>query len=265
MPRSNLKAFFGFTRHPFPPSCPPEPLFRCGAIDDGIDRAKNGLAHRMHVLITALAGFGKSCFLRLLAGELNPRDLRPVCIIGQGTGPMELVHKISDELGLESSSRRAKAVKLLLAGLRRLCASGPLPVAIIDEAQNLPVSAIHMIRLLAEEATPPLLAMVLCGDETFRRTLTLHAQAPLLGRLATRIRLEPLIEADTEAFISHGFKAVGMQNILAPSSIAPIHAASGGSPREIGAILSRAMNLALAKQSRLLSDEIIQEALDESI
>ena len=262
MPRSSLKAFFGFTRHPFPPSCPPEPLFRWAPLEAAIDQAKNALANRLHVLLTAPAGLGKSSFLRLLASELNPRDLRPIPLVGQGTGVMELVQKISEELGLETSFRRSHAVKFLAAGLRRLAGSGPLPVALIDEAQNLPMPAIHLVRLLAEETTPPLLTMVLCGDESFYRTLSRQIHAPLLGRMAARIQLEPLEEQETESFISHGFQAAGMQNILAPSVLAAVHATAGGSPRQIGAILSRAMNVALQKQSRLLSDEIVQEVLD---
>ncbi len=263
MPRSTLKSFFGFTRHPFPPSCPPEPLFRSAPLEASIEQAKNALASRLHVLVTAPAGLGKSSFLRLLVSELNPRDLRPVRLTGQGLGLMELVRKLSDELGLETSLRRENSVKHLAAGLKRLAASGPLPVVVVDEAQNVPVPAIDQVRLVAEESSPPLLSFVLAGDENFRRTLSMHANAPLAGRLAARIRLEPFSVEETEAFVEHAFRAAGMQNILAPSAIAAVHATSGGSPRETSAILSRAMNRALEKQSRLLTDEIIQEALCE--
>jgi type II secretory pathway predicted ATPase ExeA len=261
---TSLKSFFGFTRHPFPPSCPPEPLFRHAALDAAIEQAKNAIASRFHVLVTAPAGLGKSSFLRLLAGELNPRDVRAVRMAGQGTGAMELVFKISDELGLETSVRsRSAAVKLLVAGLKRLSSSGPFPVALIDEAQNLPVGALDLVRVAAEEAAPPLIAFVLAGDESLRRALAKPACAPLLGRLAARVRLEPFGENETEAFVAHAFRAVGMQNLLAPSSVATVHAASGGSPRGIGAILARAMNVALEKKSRLLTDEIVQEVIDD--
>jgi len=263
MPRSPLKAFFGFTRHPFPPACPPEPLYRFPALDAALDQAKNALASRLHVLVTAPPGFGKSSFLRLLETELNPRDLRPIRIVGQGVGPLEVVQKLADQLGLDGSPRRAQAVKLFAAGLGRLAASGPLPVALVDEAQKLPIDAIDLVRLVAEERTPPLAALVLAGDESLRRTLARPAHAALAGRFAARIRLGPLAEAETEALVGHAFKSAGMQNVLAPTALAAVHAAAGGSPRGIGAILSRALERALDKQSRLLTDEIVQEVLDE--
>lgn len=262
MPRSNLKAFFGFTRHPFPPSCPPEPLFRSSSIEDALEAAKNALASRLSVLITAPPGIGKSSFLRLLVAELNPRDLKAVRLTGQGLGFMELVSKLSDELGIETSLFRGKTVKFLATGLRRMAVSGPMPVVVIDEAQNVPVVAINQLRLVAEECAPPLLAMVLAGTDGFRRTLSMPAHVALAGRLAARIELPPLSLDETEAFVAHGFKAAGMQNLLAPTALAGVHAAAGGSPREIGAILSRAMQRALEKQSRLLTEEIVQEVFD---
>jgi type II secretory pathway predicted ATPase ExeA len=259
----SMKAFFGFTRHPFPPSCPPEPLYRSGSVEAALKAAKDAIASRLHVLVTAPAGSGKSSFLRLLVSELNPRDVRPVRLTGQGLGSMEIVQKVADELGLEMSFRRTSAVKLLAAGLKKLSASGPFPVLVLDEALNVPIPAIDQLRLVAEEAIPPLLGMVLAGDETFRRTLHKQVNAPLSGRLAVRIRLAPMTAQETDAFVAHGFKTAGMQNILAPTALGSIHAASGGSPREVGGILSRSMVLALEKQSRLLSDEIVQEVLDE--
>jgi type II secretory pathway predicted ATPase ExeA len=259
----SLKAFFGFTRHPFPPSCPPEPLYRSAALESALKAAKDAIASRLHVLVTAPAGSGKSSFLRLLVSELNPRDVRPIRITGQGLGLMEIVQKVADELGLEMSFRKANAVKLLTAGLKKLATQAPWPLLVLDEAQNVPTAAIDQIRLVAEEATPPLLGMVLAGDENFRRILQKHANAPLSGRLSVRIRLAPMTPPETEAFVAHGFKTAGMQNILAPTALGAIHAAAGGSPREVGAILSRSMALALEKQSRLLSDEIVQEVLDE--
>jgi len=262
MPRSTLKAFFGFTRHPFPPSCAPEPLYRPASIDAAIEQAKNALGSRLSVLVTAPPGLGKSSFLRMLAAELNPRDLRAARLTAQGVGPMELVRKLAEELGIETSSRREQSVKMLAAGLKRLAASGPLPVALIDEAQNVPVETINQLRLVAEETAPPSLALVLVGDERFRATLTRQAHAPLFGRLAVRIALGPLSVEETEAFVANAFKAAGMQNILVPTAVGAVHAASGGVPREIGAVLSRALSRAFDKQSRMLTDEIVQEVLD---
>lgn len=265
MPRSSLKAFFGFTRHPFPPSCAPEPLYRAASTGAAIDQAKNALANRLSVLVTAPPGLGKSSFLRLLAADLNPRDLRVVRLTAQGLGTMELVRKLAEELGLETSNRRDHSVKLLAAGLKRLASSGPLPVVLIDEAQNLPIEAIDQLRLVAEETVPPALALVLAGDDRFRSKLSKQAHAPLYGRLAVRIAIAPLSLEETEALVAHAFEVSGMQNILAPTALAAVYAASGGSPREIGALLSRALGRALEKQSRLLTDEIVQEVLDGAV
>jgi general secretion pathway protein A len=261
----SLKAFFGYTRHPFPPSCPPEPLFRHEALEGALDGAKNALMNRMHVLVTAAAGQGKSSFCRLLLSELNPRDLRAAYLVGQPIGETEVLHKVADALGVETAFRRGVAAKLLSAGLQKLAATpgAPHPVVILDEAQQLRLTAIDLLRLVAEDSSRTLLSVVLVGDDTLRRQLTRQAFAPLAGRMAVRIQLPPLSEDQTARFVEHAFQAVGMPNILSPTAIAPLFAASGGSPREIGAILSAAMRRALAKRSKMLTDEIVQEVIDE--
>ena len=144
-----------------------------------------------------------------------------------------------------------------------MAGNGPLPVVLLDEAQKVPVEAIDLARLVAEESTPPLVALVLAGDETLRRMLARPVHAPLAGRLAARIRLGGFAAAETEGFVAHAFKGAGMQNVLAPTALAAVHAAAGGSPRAVGAILARALERALEKQSRLLTDEIVQEVLDD--
>jgi type II secretory pathway predicted ATPase ExeA len=260
-----LKAFFGYTRHPFPPSCSPEPLFRHEALDAALDALKNALMNRMHVLVTAAAGQGKSSFCRLLVSELNPRDLRAAYLVGQPVGPTEMLHKVADALGLETAWRRGQAAKLLTAGLQKLTGSpgAAHPVLILDEAQQVSLPAIDLLRLVAEEGSRTLLSLVLVGDETLRRQLCKQAWAPLAGRMAVRIQLPPLSEEQTARFVEHAFQAVGMQNLLSPTAVAPVHAASGGSPREIGAILSAAMRRAVQKRSKMLTDEIVQEVIDE--
>lgn len=261
---TTLKAFFAFTRHPFPPSCPPEPLFRHEGIETALDQVKNALLSRLHVLVTAAPGLGKSSFCRLLLSELNPRDLRAVYLVGQPLGATEILHKVADSLGLETGWRRGLAAKLLTTGLQKLAASpGPHPVLILDEAQQVPLEAIDLLRLVAEDGSRTLLSLVLVGDDNFRRQLTRAAFAPLLGRLAVRLPLPALSQDETARFVEHVFGAVGMQNILSPTAVASVWSASGGSPREVGAILAAALRRALQKRSKLLSDEIVQEVIDE--
>lgn len=261
---TTLKAFFGFTRHPFPPSCPPEPLFRTEALDQALDQIKNALMNRFHVLVTAPPGLGKSSFSRLLLAELNPRDLRPAYLVGQPVGATETLQKVSDAFGLETGWKKGLAAKALSAGLQKLAASGsPHPVLVLDEAQQVPLPAIDILRLVAEDGSRALLSLVLVGDETFRRELHKQAFQPLAGRLAVRLQVPPLSEDQTARFIEHVFGAVGMQNILSPTALAPLFSASGGSPREIGAVLMAAMRRALVKRSKMLTDEIVQEVIDE--
>lgn len=261
---TTLKAFFGFTRHPFPPACAPEPLFRSDAIDAALQQAHNALQSRLHVLVTAPAGLGKSSFCRLLMAELNPRDFRPLYLVGQPVGLADLLRAVAEPLGLESSARKGKAAQLLSEGLDKIAAAkAPHPVVILDEAQQVPVEGVDFLRLLAESHNRTLLSLVLVATEGFARLLARPALAPLAGRLAARVTLPPLSVDQTAEFIENAFTSAGMPNILSPDAIPGLHAYTSGSPRLIGACLASAMQRALQTRSKLLSDDIVQEVLDE--
>jgi general secretion pathway protein A len=261
---TNLKAFFGFKRHPFPPACAPEPLFRSATLEVALRHAHNALQSRLHVLVTAPAGLGKSSFCRLLMGELNPRDFRPLYVIGQPVGMADLLRAVAEPLGIESSARKGKAAQFLSEGLEKIASSSEAhPVLVLDEAQQVPVEAVEFLRLLAESHNRTLLSLVLVATDSFTRVLARPAMAPLAGRLALRLRIAPLGLEEADAFVEHAFGAAGMQNVLAPSALAALHVASNGSPRRIGGFLAEAMQRALEKGSKMLTDEIVQEVLDE--
>lgn len=258
----SLKAFFGFRHHPFPPACAPEPLFRSDVHEAALRQAKNALHSRLHLLITAPAGLGKSSFCRLLMAELNPRDFRPLYLVGKPVGLADLLRAVAEPFGLESHTRKGKAAQLLAEGLDKMATAGPHPVLILDEAQQLPLEALEFLRLVAESHERTRLSLVLVATETFTRLLARPALQPLSGRLALRIRIPPLTPEQTADFVDHAFTSAGMDNILAPAALGSLHAAAAGSPRRLGALLAAAMQRALDQRTKLLNDEIVQEVLD---
>jgi type II secretory pathway predicted ATPase ExeA len=204
------KAFFGFKRHPFPPACAPEPLFRSATIEAALEQTRNALQSRLHVLVTAPAGLGKSSFCRLLMAELNPRDFRPVYLVGQPVGLSDLLRAVARGLGLEESARKGKAAQILSDGLDKIAGSGPHPVIILDETQQVPVEGIEFLRLLAESHNRTLLSLVLVADETFARLLARPALAPLSSRLALRVKIQPLTPDQAADFVDLAFTSAGM-------------------------------------------------------
>ena len=259
----SLKAFFGFQRHPFPPACAPEPLFCSPVHHAALRQAQDALQSRLHLLITAPAGMGKSSLCRLLMAQLNPRDFRTLYLVGQPVGLADMLRAVAEPLGLESSPRRGKAAQLLAEGLDKIAAQGTHPVLILDEAQQLPIEALELLRLVAESHQRLRLSLVLVATEAFTRLLQRPALAPLAGRLAVRLHLPPLTPEQTEDFVDHAFTSAGMTNILAPSVMPTLHAAAAGSPRRIGALLAAAMQGALDQKNKMLTDEIVQKVLDD--
>ena len=259
----SMKAFFGFQRHPFPLACAPEPLFCSPVHHAALRQAHNALQCRLHLLITAPAGMGKSSLCRLLMAQLNPRDFRTLYLVGQPVGLADMLRAVAEPLGLESRPRRGKAAQLLAEGLDKIAATGTHPVVILDEAQQLPIEALEFLRLVAESHQRTRLSLVLVATEPFTRLLQRPALAPLAGRLALRLHLPPLTPEQTEDFVEHAFTIAGMTNILAPSAMASLHAAAAAVPRRIGALVAAAMQRALEQKAKMLTDDIVQHVLDD--
>jgi type II secretory pathway predicted ATPase ExeA len=180
--------------------------------------------------------------------------------VGQPVGLTDLLCGLAEAWGMEGSCRRGKSAQLLSEGLEKLASSGSHPVLVLDEAQQLPIQSIEFLRLVSESHNRTLLSLVLVGADPFARHLARPALAPLAGRLAVHVRLRPLTPDQTAHFIDNAFTAAGISNLLDPTALAGLHAASAGSPRRIGAFLAQAMQRALDNRhgkycgSRHLSD-----------
>jgi type II secretory pathway predicted ATPase ExeA len=213
----------------------------------------------MHGLLVAPPGLGKSCLLRLLVADLNPREFAVAQMTGMRLSATEWLQRTAERFDIETGARRGTIVRLLISGLEKMRTT---PALIIDEAHQVPFEALDLIRSLAEDSRRPLLAMILTGDETLRRNLSRQAHAPLAQRMAARVELPCPDEQETAAWIEHAFAAASMKNILSPSAVSVVYAATDGVPREVGRILATAMELALTQQNQMLTDEIVQAALD---
>ena len=125
------------------------------------------------------------------------------------------------------------------------------------------MEGLEFLRLVAESHERTRMSLVLVATESFARLLGRPALQPLAGRLALRIRIPPLTLEHAADFVEHAFSVAGMRNVLAPSAMASLHAAAAGSPRRIGTLLATAMQRALDQRAKMLTDEIVQEILDD--
>jgi type II secretory pathway predicted ATPase ExeA len=181
--------------------------------------------------------------------------------------PKEFLHYVLGDLGLKPASQENKGTLLLqlysfLIARQR---ANQTTVLIVDEAQNMDVELLEEVRLLTnlETAQQKLLQIVLVGQPELDERMDSPQLRQLKQRITLRCALEPLQHVETRAYIWQRMKRAGANFqavlIFPPATVAVIYRYSQGIPRLINTICENALIAAYAKQSKTVSEEMIDE------
>src|SRR5690606_31128888 len=142
------------------------------------ERHRDALAHLLFgvgqgggggfVQLTGEVGTGKTTLCRLLLEQL-PENTRVALVLNPRQNPVELLEPICEELHIDISSAHCSLKALVDAISRSLVdayAEGLPVVLVTDEAQDLSVEALDMVRLMTNLETPTqkLLQVLMLGQ-----------------------------------------------------------------------------------------------------
>ena len=247
---------FGFSANPFADNVNPDFFFRTEGHEEAFILMKRAVEDFASLgLCTALSGTGKTLLTQILLQELDTEKFRTALVlVYPSMSRAALLAEVATELGIAQTSGRP-SVHGLLAQIQqeimRLHQEGKRVVMIIDESHFLSTEALHILRTLSNIEVPKrkLISVLLFGEESFRKRLeSRRAHRALLSRMYVRCTLRPLEVHEVEQYIKFRLLMVGCnEELFAPSSFAPIHAATGGIPREVNR-LANSLLLAIARK-----------------
>jgi general secretion pathway protein A len=169
------------------------------------------------------------------------------------------------DLGITPSHAVANRHRQLNEVVLSEARSGRRLVLIIDEAQNLSVHALELVRLLTNFETPrsKLIQIVLAGQPQLADTLSRPEVAQLLQRISTVCRLERFSNAETAAYIEHRLTKAGHTgaNLFTAGAIQLIAEASHGIPRTINTLCFNALCICRARNSKLVEESMVGESI----
>jgi len=140
------------------------------------------------------------------------------------------------------------------------------PVLVIDEAQNLSVSALEEVRMLLglNLAEQPAFALILVGDSYLINTLRLRSHRALYSRIAVESRLPPLTREEVMPYLLHQLRLVGLdRDIFEPAAIELLAAASEGVARTLNLLAREAWIRAAADRSSKIIPAHVQAAIEQ--
>jgi general secretion pathway protein A len=264
---------FQLERMPFNDSVNPEFFYRTESHEAAFVRMMMCAKHHKAIgLVWGRSGTGKTLLAQMLLSTLSEDDFIPVLLLANpGMSKTGLLTSLMNELQLPVSNARAGIQPLLdqLHGfLMQTYSTGKRVVIIVDEAHFLPADQLHMIRTLTNLETPQekLCTIILFAEETFLRRLRHKRYNSLRGRIAVTSYLMPMSRAETEQYIKFRLMMAGAAtDCFHDRSYELIYAHTCGVCREVSKIADTALMETYLMGLRLVTPEIVQKCINESI
>ena len=266
------KTFFHLTRNPFDLTPDPSCFVSTRRHNEALAALYYGVRwHKGFVVVTGEVGTGKTLLLRCLLRLLREsKDISYSYLFNSRLSPSEFLQYVLSDFGLPASGKNKSELLLDLGqflvarGAKRLTT-----VLIIDEAHHLSEDLLEEIRLLSnlETTDDKLLQIVLVGQPELDQKLDSLGLRQLKQRIALRAQLGPLDSVETTEYIAQRLRIAGADPqrdaIFPPESIEAIYEHSRGLPRLINTICENGLIAAYARQSSVVTPDIIGEVARE--
>jgi putative secretion ATPase (PEP-CTERM system associated) len=198
------------------------------------------------IVVTGEIGAGKSTLVAHLMANIDRARLNAISLVSTQVDGDDMLRLAAQGLGLATASvEKARLLDAVEQRLDEELRAGKRTLLIVDEAQNLPVSALEELRMLSnfQIAGKALIQIVLLGQPEFRDKLASPGLEQLRQRVIATHHLEAMGEDEVEAYVRHRLGLVGWQGRpgFAPGAFVALHQASGGIPRRVNQLANRLM------------------------
>ena len=200
------------------------------------------------IKIVGEVGSGKTLLCRYLLNQLESQGWAAAYIPNPHLSPAALNQALLGELGGDFKRSLAYGLtKALETRLLQLASEDRRAVALIDEAQAIPLESLEALRLITNLETEKrkLLQIVLFGQPELDLRLNDPSVRQIKSRIAFHDRLSPLSGAETPAYLMHRTGLAGARGPLFQGAAAgKLHRLSRGMPRLLNILAHKALMLA---------------------
>lgn len=259
--------FYGFEGRPFQLTPDPHFYFESATHRKALSYLGYGLAQgEGFIVITGDIGAGKTTLVGHLMATIDPARLTAVKIVSTQVGGDDMLRLTAQSFGLPVDGMpKAQILRQVEAFLHGQARAGRRSLLIVDEAQNLSVSAIEELRMLSnfQLGGHSLLQIFLLGQPEFRDLLKSQELEQLRQRVIATHHLDPMQPQEVEPYILHRLSVVGWTGDprFTPDAFAAIYQATGGVPRRINVLASRVLLLGALDQLSEIDGEAIQAVI----
>ena len=217
------------------------------------------------IIITGEVGAGKTTLVELLRSQMDPQSFTVARISTTQVSEADLFRLAMAGFGLADETLSKSALLHRFEDvLRQHADSGRRCLLIVDEVQNLSLTALEELRMLSNVTVNgrASLQTLLLGQPQFRRMLASPDVDQLRQRVLTSYHLGPLSQEESRAYIEHRLRAVGWNDDPAweDEAFAAVFRHAGGIPRRINRLCSRVLLYGMLEETH----EVTRDAVDST-
>ncbi|MCW5699014.1 MAG: AAA family ATPase [Rhodospirillales bacterium] len=257
------EAFYGFSEKPFSLIPDPDFLYLSKGHQLALNLLEYGLTEQTgFVVITGEVGSGKTTLVRQLLNTVSDE-----VVIGLITNTHQSFGELLQWIALafDMDCRDKDKVGLYQDFVNFLIeqyASSRRTVVIIDEAQNLSLSALEELRMLSNINADKdyLLQLILVGQPELLRKLKRPQLRQFVQRVGVDYHLGPLSIEDTIGYVRHRIEVAGGDpNLFDEFACAAVHHYTQGVPRLTNILCDLALVYGYAEEKRQIDMETVIE------
>ncbi len=262
--------FYGFTGRPFQLTPDPHFYFESGTHRKAMSYLGYGLAQgEGFIVITGDVGAGKTTLVGHLMNTIDPNRLTAVKLVSTQVEGDDLLRLVAEQFGIEwEGESKAELLRSMEQYLREQARAGKRTLLIVDEGQNLAISALEELRMLSnfQLGGHSLLQIFLLGQPEFRQTLF---HSPTLEQLRQRViathHLDPMEPEEVEPYILHRLGKVGWTGnpSFSPDAFEEIFDYSEGVPRKLNVLVSRILLYGAVEQMNRITAQNVRSVVAE--
>ena len=261
--------YYGLTASPFQLTPDSGFFFESSVHSKAMAHLKYGL-HQAEgfIVITGDIGAGKTTLVEYLCSTLDPRRYTIAKISTTQTSADDTLRLVVAGFGIKTENlAKGDLLKRFEEALIANVECGRRLLLLVDEAQNLSVSALEELRMLSNFLVgnkAPMQSFLL-GQPQFRSTLAHPEMEQLRQRILASYHLGPLCAAETRTYIEHRLRIAGWQDDphFTDDAFRAIHELTSGVPRKINTLCSRLMLLGFLEELHTIDGTMASRIAEE--